>query len=97
LRIARQERVELTIAIALQHLALLAALGGDGRRAALLLGYVDARYAGEGAQREYTEQWGYDKLLAALRETLSEDEIASLLAEGATWSEDRAVETALRE
>ena len=38
---------------------------------------------------------GYDKLLAALRATLSEDEIAQLSAEGATWSEDRAVEEAL--
>ncbi len=48
-------------------------------------------------QRERTEQWGDDKLLVALRETLREDELAPLLAEGATWSEDRAVEEALQE
>jgi hypothetical protein len=33
--------------------------------------------------------------MAALRETLSTDQIAQLAAEGAAWSEDRAVEEAL--
>ena len=96
LRVARQARVELFIAIALQHLALLAGLGGDGRRAALLLGYVDKRFTELGYKREHTEQWGYDKLMTALRETLSEDEIAQLAAGGTTWSEDQAVEEALK-
>jgi predicted ATPase len=95
LRVAQQVRNELSIAIALQHLALLAGLGGDARRAAQLLGYVDAQYTVLGMQRESTEQWGYDKLTAALRETLSENEIAQLAAEGAAWSEDRAVAQAL--
>jgi len=49
-----------------------------------------------GQQREPTEQWGYDKLTAALHETLSANEIATLGAEGAAWSEDRAVEEALK-
>ena len=52
---------------ALQHLALLSALGGDARRGAQLLGYVDAQYSALGMQREPTEQWGYDKLLAGLQ------------------------------
>jgi predicted ATPase len=94
LRVARQARVELFIAIALQHLALLAGLGGDGRRAAALLGYVDTRFTELGYKREHTEQWGYDKLLVVLRENPREDELAPLLAEGATWSEDRAIEEA---
>jgi hypothetical protein len=34
--------------------------------------------------------------MAALREALSEDEIEKLAAEGAAWSEDRAVEEALK-
>jgi predicted ATPase len=97
LSISRQSRIEFDIAIAIQHLALLAGLGGDGRRAAQLLGYVDTRYTELGIKREHTEQWGYDKLLAALHEMLSEDEIAQQSAEGATWSEDRAVEEALNE
>ncbi|HKE36883.1 MAG TPA: hypothetical protein VKB39_05605, partial [Candidatus Baltobacteraceae bacterium] len=95
LRVAREGRIELLIAIGLQHLALLAVLAADARRGAQLLGYVDAQYAAFGMQREFTEQWGYDKLVAALSETLSADEIATLSAEGATWSEDRAVEEAL--
>ncbi|MBV8529872.1 MAG: adenylate/guanylate cyclase domain-containing protein [Candidatus Eremiobacteraeota bacterium] len=96
LRVARQVRDELQIAIALQHLALLSVLGGDARRAAQLLGYVDAQYIALGMQRDTTEQWGYDKLMAALRETLSPDEIAQLAADGAAWSEDQAVEDALK-
>jgi non-specific serine/threonine protein kinase len=96
LRVARHARNEQLNAVALQHFALLAALGGEVRRSAQLLGHVDAQYAALGMQREATEQWGYDKLIAALRETLSEDEIAQLAAEGAAWSEDRAVEEALQ-
>jgi predicted ATPase len=96
LRVGRQARDEQTIAVALQHLALLAGLGGDARRGAQLLGYVDAQYTAMGMQREPTEQWGYDKLLAALRETLKEGEIAQLAADGAAWSEDRAAEEALQ-
>jgi len=94
--VARQGRYELHIAWALQHLALLSALGGDARRGAQLLGYVDEQYAALGYKREPTEQWGYDKLMAALRETLSSDEIAHLAANGAAWSEDRAVEEAMK-
>ena len=54
-----------------------------------MLGYVDAQYTALGTLREPTEQWGYDKLMAALRETLGAEEIATLGAEGATWSEIR--------
>ncbi|HYK54072.1 MAG TPA: tetratricopeptide repeat protein [Candidatus Eremiobacteraceae bacterium] len=96
LRVAQQGRFEALIAVALQHLAALAALGGDARRGAQLLGYVDAQLTALGMLREHTEQQGYDKVMAALRETLSEDEIAQLSAEGAAWSEERAVEEALQ-
>ena len=96
LRLARQVRNEPGIATALQHFALLAALGGDLQNGAQLLGYVDAQYAALGMQRESTEQWGYDKLMTALREALSADEIATLAADGAAWSEDQAVEEALK-
>jgi tetratricopeptide (TPR) repeat protein len=96
LRLAVQVRSEAVITIALQHLAVLAGLSGDQRRGAQLLGYVDVQFTKLGMQRQPTEQWGYDKLIAALREALSADEIATLGAEGATWSEDRAVEEALK-
>jgi hypothetical protein len=96
LRLARQARNDPQTAIALQNFSLISALRGDKRRSAQLLGYVDAQYTALGMQRETTEQWGYDKLVAALRETLSADEIARLAADGAAWSEDQAVEEALK-
>jgi predicted ATPase len=96
LRVARQSRNDQVIAVTLQHLAVIAGLGGDEPRGAQLLGYVDAQYTALGIQRETTERWGYDKLIAALREKLSADEIATLAAEGATWSEDRVVDEALK-
>ncbi|MBV8372359.1 MAG: adenylate cyclase, partial [Candidatus Eremiobacteraeota bacterium] len=96
LRAAQEVRAGLQIAISLQHLALLAALDGDARRGAQLLGYANARYDHLGVQREPAEQWGHDKLSAELRNALSEEEIAELTTEGASWSEGRAVEEALR-
>lgn len=61
---------------------------------ARLIGYVDVQYKELGSQREPTEKWGYDKLMAALREHRSEAEIEKLAAEGAAWSQDQAVEEA---
>ena len=42
-------------------------------------------------ERELTEKWGYDALLASLCDQLNETEIERLSAEGAAWSEDQAV------
>ncbi len=95
LRFGRQAQAELHIAIALQHLATLTTFRDDARRAAQLMGYVNAQYTELGMDREPTEQWGYDKLVAALRETMTEDEVARLAAEGATWPEDQAIAEAL--
>ena len=96
LRWARQAQDALSSAIALQHFALLAALRGEVHSAARLIGYVDAQYNELGYQRESTERWGYEKLMAALRDHLSESEIEKLAAEGEAWSEDQAVEEALK-
>ncbi len=96
LREARRAQEELSLAFALQHLALLAALGGDAQRAAQLLGYVDAQCDRLGTKRGATDQWVYGKLLATLRDTLSEGEIDKFAAEGAAWSEDQAIEEALK-
>jgi hypothetical protein len=96
LRVARQAQVDQLVAIEPQHFALLAGGGGDARRGAQLLGYVDVQYATLGLHRDPTEQLGYDKLMAALRVALGANEIAQLAAEGAAWSEDQAVEEALK-
>ncbi len=97
---ARDAHWEAGVTWGLQHLAAVAALWpaddeeptrGDRLRAARLLGYVDARLSGLEALRQYTEQQEHDKMLAALRDALGEDQLAKLMAEGATWTEDRAV------
>jgi predicted ATPase/DNA-binding XRE family transcriptional regulator len=95
LRLARERREEVFIAIALQHLALIAALDGDTRCAAQLLGYVNARFDQLEVQREPTEQWLYEMLLAALHESLDEHQVTSLTAEGGMWDEEQAVEAAI--
>jgi predicted ATPase len=95
LRLARQVRDEKLLNIALQHLALIAALSGTTHHGARVMGYVDAQFSELGLKREYTEQWTYNKLLATLRETMSDEEIAKVAAEGTTLSEDKAVEVAL--
>jgi predicted ATPase/class 3 adenylate cyclase len=82
-------------AIAIQHLATIAACSGDPRSGARLRGYVDAAYRSGGAERELTEARTYEILMTALREKLGEDEIETLAAEGARLSEDQAVAEAL--
>jgi predicted ATPase/DNA-binding CsgD family transcriptional regulator len=93
---AQPEHNEWNIAVSLQHLALLAALRGEVRCATQLLGYVNAQYKKLALERELTEKWGYEKLMIALREQLTENQIHELEAAGADWSEDRAVEEALK-
>jgi predicted ATPase/class 3 adenylate cyclase len=101
---ARDAQWEAGVAWGLQHLAAIAALrsaddaehvGGDRLRAARLLGYVDARLDAIEALRQYTEQQEQDKMLSALHDALGEDQLAKLMPEGATWTEDQAVAEAL--
>src|ERR1700694_361748 len=92
---ARKGQYTLGFAVALQHLALLAALYGQAHTAARLSGYVDAQFEHLGSDREPTEKSEQDKLIASLREQLSDTEIEKLAAEGAAWLEDQAVEEAL--
>lgn len=86
----------LPIAVALQHLALLVALRGEVNHAARLIGYINVQFKELGQERETTERWGYEKLMFALHERLSDAQIEKLTAEGAAWSEDQAVEEALK-
>ncbi|HKU67559.1 MAG TPA: tetratricopeptide repeat protein [Candidatus Baltobacteraceae bacterium] len=95
LRSAQPDQNAWNIAVALQHCALLVALHGETECAARLLGYVDAQYRDLALQREATEKWGYQKLMTELREKAGDAELQSLCAEGATWTEERAVHEAL--
>jgi predicted ATPase/class 3 adenylate cyclase len=96
IRWARETQYSYCMAIAIQHLALILSLRGDRQRAARLTGYVDATYQGLGNQREPTEEWGYQKLLSSLREEITSDELEALMGEGAGWTEDQAMEEALK-
>ncbi len=96
LRFAWQQQNEGRVAESIESVALVAATGDDAQRAARLLGYVDAQYGRSGQQRTITAKGIYDKLLAALREKLPDTEMEALVADGATWSEDQAVEEALK-
>lgn len=96
LRWARRAQNPLAIAIVLAHFALLRALGGEATAAAHLAGYVDARYKELNYQRDVTEEWGYKRLVDELQEQLSARDRAKLEREGAAWSEDRAVEEAMK-
>jgi predicted ATPase len=100
---ARDAEFSVAAAAALQHLAAIGALRRsadsqlleDRRRAARILGYVDARFEALGFPREYTEQQEYDTMLPALRDALGADECAKLMNEGSTWSEDQAIAEAM--
>jgi hypothetical protein len=85
------------VAIAIEHLALVAALRGDCLRAARLEGYVDAAFARYGFPREPTEKTTHDRLTARLRESLERDELARLIAEGAVLTSEGAIALALEE
>ncbi|HKU67734.1 MAG TPA: hypothetical protein VJP85_08160, partial [Candidatus Baltobacteraceae bacterium] len=100
---ARDTQHAVILAFTLQHLAAIATLRADAgderlddlRRAARILGYVDARVEALEAMREYTEKQEYDAMLPALRDALGADELAKLMSEGGAWSEDQAVAEAM--
>ncbi len=103
LSVLREVKQTVLIAYALQHLAAAAALRPDAdgqdagavrKRAAMLVGFVDAWLTALGANREYTERQEYDRVMAALRETLGE-RLKSTMALGAQWSEEIAIGVAL--
>jgi predicted ATPase len=104
LTLARDLQREVSFVFALQHSAAITGLrpredearaDEEPARAALLLGYANARLVALDVKRQYTEQQEYDKLLPALRDALGDDELQKLMADGAAWSEDRAVAEAL--
>ncbi len=85
------------VAIAIEHLALVVALRGDRARAATLEGYADAAFGRHGFEREFTETTTHDRLLAFLREGLARDELARLVARGASLEPQTAVALSLEE
>jgi tetratricopeptide (TPR) repeat protein len=97
--------VKLTVLTAcmLQHLSAVAALkkypdkhGAQEwrERGAMLLGFVDARLSSLEAQREYTEQQEYDRVMSAFNSSIG-SRLPELMALGAEWTEEGAVAVAL--
>ncbi|HEY1656214.1 MAG TPA: adenylate/guanylate cyclase domain-containing protein, partial [Candidatus Tumulicola sp.] len=78
---------------ALEHHAVLAGLGGDHERAAILLGFTSARYAGNDT-RQTTERHGYDRLTRMLEEIYDETELERWLSVGARLGDEQALEHA---
>ena len=94
---AGETQGDVFVVFALQHLAAVAALkpGEDRARAARLLGFADGRLNALEAQREYTEQQEYDRMLLAMRDAFAPDELTKLMDEGRSWSEARAISEAM--
>ena len=102
LAVARDVRATVLTAYVLQHLAAVGALQrGDERkgepsreRAAMLLGFVDARLSRLEAGREYTERQEYERVLGALGDAMGE-RLPKVMVLGADWTEEGAAAVAL--
>jgi predicted ATPase/DNA-binding XRE family transcriptional regulator len=98
LDLARDHRLDVLTAYALQHLAAIAALrSGDTRTSATrVLGFVDARLKAMGAARLHNhEQFEYDRVLATLIDAMDANEVERLMTAGAAMSEELAIDEAL--
>ena len=78
---------------ALEHHAMLAGLIGDHERAAILVGFTNARYAGNDT-RQTTEQYGYERLMGLLTRAYDETELARQMSAGASLNAEQALEQA---
>jgi tetratricopeptide (TPR) repeat protein len=83
------------ISWALEHLALVLALGGDDARATQLAAHADATLRSLGLEREFTEKATRARLDALLFERVPIDQRESLTARGATIRNEEAVVLAL--
>ena len=102
---ARDLQWSLGVAAALERFAAISAFdlqthardGGNLRRAARIIGYVDSVAVAEGVTRKpvRSDAEDYDALIAALRGALGEDELQRLMFSGKNWSEDQAVSEAM--
>jgi predicted ATPase/class 3 adenylate cyclase len=100
-----RERVIATAAMwALQHLAAVAALRSipdataealERRRAARLIGFVDAHLDELEMHRDFTDREEYARIIANLHDALGA-EAATFMEEGRSWTETRAADEALR-
>mgnify|MGYP001315119164 CR=1 FL=1 len=84
-------------AVAMEHLSLVYALGGELELAAVLEGYADVALQRYGFTREFTEATTHDRVTLLLRERLAPDELARLSLDGASLTPEAAIALALEE
>jgi hypothetical protein len=96
LKMSQDELLPHGIAPAIQVLAGVAALQGLPELSARLLGYAEMRFANQSYYPRNTlvevdPEW----FIGPLRPHFGEGELARLMADGASWTEDRAIQEAL--
>jgi predicted ATPase/class 3 adenylate cyclase len=96
LRLARDGQLPGHAAIALQNLACVVESKGDTKLAARLLGYTGKAFEVHHFTVEITEQIIREGLRKKLSSALGSDELARLLKDGESLTEDQAVEEALK-
>jgi hypothetical protein len=73
------------------HDVLLAGLVGNITNAGRVAGYLDSTFVAKNRSRSRAEVRARDKLQSVLCEKLAPDQLMSLLAEGATMTQDQAI------
>jgi predicted ATPase/transcriptional regulator with XRE-family HTH domain len=98
LALARECHLDFLAGEALETLAAIAALRSHDRarvaackRAAMILGFVNARLRATNSLRTSEDQEQYDRTHATLQDALGAGAVANLMAEGAAMTEDQAV------
>lgn len=79
------------LTIALEHIALYAALRDDAEDAALLLAFTDARFAVLGKVREPVEASGYERARGLVTTSVASSVLQSIESRGGAITEDQAV------
>jgi hypothetical protein len=85
----------LAVVSAIKVLVPIVAQGGEVDLAARLLGYSHSNLARYGSAWSSFVGVSGDGVVQSLRDSLSEQRLFELLAEGAEWNEDQAVDAAL--
>ena len=94
LSVLRETGMPYWIAIALEHVAVIATLRGDDERGLPILGYTQHYISGEGRRRESTEKAGYDRAIGLLEQRHGSERLVARFAEGAMLDESRTIELA---
>jgi predicted ATPase/DNA-binding SARP family transcriptional activator len=96
LKLSREELLSHGIAYAIQVLSGVAMARTEPETAARLLGYAEEWFRKQTIPRDFWIEVDPEWFIQPLRDHFGNDRLAQLMAEGAAWSEDQAVEEALK-